>query len=135
MAAEPQTIEPTEKAIRQTELWVLVATILVSSMAFIDSSALNVALPTIQRDLNISSADLFWIVNAYGLMISSLILVGGSLGDHYGRKRVFIFGIGLFTISSMVCGLAASSGVLIAARTVQGIGGSLMIPGSLAILT
>ncbi|MEP7285923.1 MAG: MFS transporter [Chloroflexota bacterium] len=118
-----------------TERWVLLATILASSMAFIDGSALNVALPTIQRELNVTGTQLFWIVNAYALFLASLILVGGSLGDHYGRKRVFMIGIGVFSLSSLACGLSPNIDVLIAARAVQGIGGALMVPGSLAILS
>jgi len=118
-----------------TGRWVLLATILASSMAFIDSSALNVALPAIQADLGASGAQLLWVVNAYSLMLASLILVGGSLGDHLGRKRVFMIGISLFAAASLVCGLAPSAGALIAARAVQGVGGALMVPGSLAIIS
>ena len=114
--------------------WVLFATILASSMAFIDSSALNVALPAIQADLEATGIELLWIINAYLLLVASLMLVGGSLGDHFGRKRVFQTGIMVFTGASAVCGLAPGTGVLIAARAVQGIGGALMIPGSLAII-
>jgi EmrB/QacA subfamily drug resistance transporter len=117
------------------DIWVLLATILASSMAFIDSTAIRVALPVLQRELNIAGADLFWIDNAYLLFLASLILVGGSLGDRYGRNRVFGIGILIFTAASAVCGLASSSGMLIAARAVQGIGGALMIPGSLAIIS
>jgi EmrB/QacA subfamily drug resistance transporter len=118
-----------------TERWVLVATILASSMAFIDGSALNVALPALQTDLNIGGAALLWVVNAYSLFLSALILVGGSLGDLYGRKRIFTMGIILFTASSLVCGLSPSIEILIIARAVQGVGGALMVPGSLAILS
>ncbi len=115
--------------------WVLAATILASSMAFIDGSALNVALPTLQADLGASGADLLWIINGYLLMLAALILVGGSLGDRLGRKRVFMAGIALFMLASLACGLAPSTGFLIVARIVQGIGGALMIPGSLAIIS
>jgi EmrB/QacA subfamily drug resistance transporter len=118
-----------------SERWVLVATILASSMAFIDGSALNVALPTLQRDLNIGGSALLWVVNAYALFLSALILVGGSLGDLYGRKRIFTMGIALFSLSSLACGLSPSIEVLILARAVQGVGGALMVPGSLAILS
>lgn len=114
--------------------WVLIATILASSMAFIDSSALNVALPTIQADLNASGAQLLWIVNIYLLMLASLVLIGGSLGDRLGRKRVFMTGISIFMLGSLACGLAPSAGWLIAFRALQGLGGALMIPGSLAII-
>jgi EmrB/QacA subfamily drug resistance transporter len=125
----------TDQPARSTERWVLVATILASSMAFIDGSALNVALPTLQRDLNIGGAQLLWVVNAYALFLSALILVGGSLGDLYGRKRVFAGGIILFSIASLACGLSPTVEILIVSRAVQGVGGALMVPGSLAILS
>jgi len=118
-----------------TGRWVLVATILASSMAFIDGTALNVALPAIQADLNATGRDLLWIVNAYLLMLASLLLVGGALGDRFGRRRVFSLGIALFTAASVACGLAPSPGFLIGARAVQGVGGALMVPGSLSIIT
>ncbi len=118
-----------------TGRWVLVSTILASSMAFIDGTALNVALPAIQAALNASGASLLWVVNAYLLMLAALILVGGSLGDELGRKRVFMIGIGLFLSGSLASGLAPTIELLIAARVLQGIGGALMIPGSLAIIS
>ena len=117
------------------ERWVLLATILASSMAFIDGTALDVASPALQSDLGITSSQLFWIINIYALFLAALILVGGSLGDHYGRKRVFTAGILLFTGASVLCGLAPSANLLILARGLQGIGGALMVPGSLAILS
>ncbi len=120
---------------RRFELWVLVAAILASSMAFIDGSALNVALPSLQEDLGATGSEVLWIVNGYLLMLASLILVGGSLGDLYGRRRVFALGIGLFTAASSACGLAPNTGVLIGARVVQGLGAALMVPGSLAIIS
>jgi EmrB/QacA subfamily drug resistance transporter len=104
-------------------------------MAFIDSTALNVALPALQTDLSADGTQLLWIVNAYALFLSSLILVGGALGDIYGRKRIFGIGIGVFTVASVLCGLAPTADFLIAARAVQGIGGALMVPGSLALIT
>ena len=115
--------------------WVLVSTILASSMAFIDGTALNVALPAIQIALHASAASLLWVVNVYLLMLAALILVGGSLGDELGRKKIFKIGISLFVLASLVCGLAPTIGFLIAVRAVQGIGGALMIPGSLAIIS
>ncbi|MFP4321384.1 MAG: MFS transporter [Anaerolineales bacterium] len=118
-----------------TARWVLFATISASSMAFIGGSALNVALPAIQSDLGASGADLLWIVNAFALLLAALILVGGSLGDHFGRKRVYLIGIIVFTVSSFVCGIAPTTSILIVARAVQGIGGALMVPGSLAIIS
>jgi EmrB/QacA subfamily drug resistance transporter len=118
-----------------TGTWVLVATILASSMAFIDGSALNVALDALQKDLHATGADLLWVVNAYLLLLASLILLGGSLGDHFGRNRIFRFGILLFSGASLASGLSPSIGFLIAARAIQGIGGALMVPGSLAIIS
>lgn len=115
--------------------WVLFATISASSMAFISGSALNVALPAIQADLRATGADLLWIVNSYALLLASLILVGGSLGDHYGRKRVYLIGIVMFAVTSLICGIAPTTEILILARVAQGIGGALMVPGSLAIIS
>ncbi len=115
--------------------WVLVATILASSMAFIDGTALNVALPVIQASLDATGTQLLWIVNAYLLLLASLLLVGGALGDRLGRRRVFATGIALFALGSLACGLAPSAGFLIGARAVQGVGGALMVPGSLSIIT
>jgi len=118
-----------------TGKWVLTSTILASSMAFIDSTALNVILPSLQKDLQAAGTDIFWILNAYLLMLASLILVGGSLGDKLGRKKVFMIGIAIFIASSVACGLSPTVDWLIGARAVQGIGGALMIPGSLSIIS
>ena len=115
--------------------WVMVSAIMASAMAFIDGSALNVVLPSLQKSLNASGADLFWILNAYLLMLASLILIGGSLGDKLGRKKVFMLGIFIFIIGSGICGLAASVFSLIAFRIIQGVGGALMIPGSLSLIS
>ena len=120
--------------IQKTGRWILLATILGSSMAFIDSSVVNVALPRIQIDLNMDATSVQWVVEAYALFLAALILVGGSLGDRYGRKRIFAIGIALFAVASMWCGLAPSGIQLIAARAVQGVGGALLTPGSLAII-
>ncbi|HET6450530.1 MAG TPA: MFS transporter [Spirochaetia bacterium] len=120
---------------RGTGTWVLTATILASSMAFIDGSALNVALPALQSALQASGEQLLWVVNAYLVMLAALIPIGGSLGDVLGRRKVFAVGIALFMVASLTCGLAPTIGFLIAARLLQGIGASLMIPGSLAIIT
>ncbi len=117
------------------ERWTLISTIFASSMVFIDFSSLNVALPAIQKDLNISGKSLFWIINAYSLFLSSLLLLGGSLGDLYGRKKIFITGIIIFSISSLICGIAPGKELLITARAFQGVGGALMVPGSLAIIS
>ncbi len=114
---------------------ILVSTILASSMAFVDSTALNVALPVLQKDLGIEGSELLWIVNGYSLFLSALLLVGGSLGDHFGRKKVFGLGIILFMLSSLWCGFSSSPLMLIIARCFQGAGGALMIPGSLSIIS
>lgn len=120
---------------RAVGLWVLVATILGSSMAFIDGSVVNVALPVLQRDLNATSTEVQWVVEAYLLFLSSLILVGGSLGDHFGRRRIYAGGIVLFSLASIWCGLSPNVIQLIVARAVQGVGGALLVPGSLAIIS
>jgi len=114
--------------------WVLLATVLGSSMALLDSTVVNVALPTIGRHLNASLAGLQWTVTAYTLTLAGLILLGGSLGDRLGRRRVFLIGVVWFALASALCGLAPSIGVLIAARVLQGVGGALLTPGSLAII-
>src|SRR5919205_3211490 len=119
---------------REAAPWVLAATIIGSAMAFIDGTLVNVALPQIQERLGASAADAQWIVAAYALFLAALILVGGSLGDHYGRRRTFLLGVGIFTIASVACALALTPGELIAARALQGIGGALLVPGSLAII-
>jgi EmrB/QacA subfamily drug resistance transporter len=113
---------------------ILLATILASSMAFIDSTALGVALPALQQDLNADAVQLLWVVNAYSLFLSALILVGSALGDRFGRNRIFGLGIIIFALASLACGLAPTIDLLIVARAVQGIGGAMMVPGSLAIV-
>ncbi len=118
-----------------TARWTLLSTILASSMAFIDSTALNVILPSLQKDLEASGSDLFWVLNSYLLMLAALIILGGSLGDKRGRVKIFKIGIGIFMIGSIACALSPSINYLIAFRTVQGIGGALMIPGSLSIIS
>jgi EmrB/QacA subfamily drug resistance transporter len=115
--------------------WVLVATILASSMAFIDSSVVNVATPALQHSLNASVVDVQWVVESYGLALSALILLGGSMGDMFGRKRIFVLGVGVFTAASIGCGLSSTIHQLILARAIQGIGAAFMIPGSLAIIS
>jgi EmrB/QacA subfamily drug resistance transporter len=130
-----RAVEEIKPDIYTNEAWILTATILASSMAFIDGSALNVALPALQTSLQTNGAGLLWIINAYLLMLAALILVGGSLGDRLGRKKVFMAGISLFGLASLACGLAPTLGWMIAFRLVQGIGGALMIPGSLSIIT
>lgn len=115
--------------------WVMASTIMASAMAFIDGTALNVVLPALQQSLDASGAALFWVLNAYLLMLAALILVGGALGDKLGRKKVFMIGIAVFMAGSAACGFAGSITVLIIYRVIQGIGGALMIPGSLSLIT
>ncbi|MEY2489379.1 MAG: hypothetical protein QOC70_1321, partial [Verrucomicrobiota bacterium] len=104
-------------------------------MAFIDGTVVNVALPALQTDLNASLADLQWVIEAYALLLAALLLVGGSLGDRYGRRRIFLIGVAVFAAASVWCGLAASIGQLIIARAAQGFGAALLVPGSLAIIS
>jgi EmrB/QacA subfamily drug resistance transporter len=113
----------------------LIATIMASSMAFIDGTVVNVALPALQTALRASSKDIQWVVESYSLLLASLLLLGGSLGDLYGRRRMFLFGVLLFAIGSSWCGLVTSITSLIVARGVQGIGAALLVPGSLAIIS
>ncbi len=115
--------------------WVLVATTLASSMAFIDGTVVNVALPALQAQLNATVVDVQWVIEAYSLLLAALLLVGGSLGDHYGRRRIFVIGIALFASASACCGLAANIHQLVAARAAQGLGAALLVPGSLAIIS
>jgi len=115
--------------------WIMVSAILASAMAFIDGTALNVVLPALQKNLNATGADLFWLLNAYLLILASLILVGGSLGDKLGRKKIFMLGIFIFIIGSAACGFAPTVFLLIIFRIIQGIGGALMIPGSLSLIS
>lgn len=115
--------------------WILAATILGSSMAVIDGTVVNVALPTLQTTLSATVTDVQWIVEAYALFLAALILVGGSLGDRFGRRRIFAYGVALFALASIWCGLSSNVNQLIIARAVQGIGGALLVPGSLAIIS
>src|SRR6202043_1554762 len=115
--------------------WILAATILASSMAFIDGTVVNVALPALQSNLNAPAVDLQWVIEAYSLLLSAFLLVGGSLGDHYGRRRIFLIGVALFACASAACGFAADIRQLIIARAVQGFGAALLVPGSLAIIS
>lgn len=113
---------------------VLLTAVLGSGMAMLDSTVVNVALPHIGRDLDADLAALQWTVNAYMLTLAGLILLGGSLGDRYGRRRVFVVGVVWFALASLLCGIAPNAGVLIAARALQGVGGALLTPGSLALI-
>ncbi|MEU5115453.1 MFS transporter [Streptomyces longwoodensis] len=114
--------------------WILLTTVLGSSMALLDSTVVNVALPRIGQDLDADLAALQWTVNAYMVTLAGLILLGGSLGDRYGRRKVFVIGVVWFAAASLLCGLAPNAGVLVAARALQGAGGALLTPGSLALI-
>jgi EmrB/QacA subfamily drug resistance transporter len=134
--AAPAT-QPTAGAVRfgtPIGRWILVATVLGSGIAMLDGTVVNVALPAIGEDFGAGVAGLQWVVTAYLLTLASLILLGGSLGDRFGRRRVFSIGVVWFTIASVGCAAAPTLGVLIAARAVQGVGGALLVPGSLAII-
>ena len=114
--------------------WILAISVLGSGMAFLDGTVVNVALPKIGEDLHASTASLQWILNGYLLTLASVILLGGSLGDRYGRRRIFVAGVVLFTAASLLCAVAPTAGFLIGARLVQGLGGALLTPGSLAMI-
>ena len=115
--------------------WILAATILASSMAFIDSTVVNVALPALQGSFHATVVGVQWVVESYGLFLGALILVGGSLGDLFGRRLIFVAGVTMFALASVVCGVASSIDQLIAARSIQGVGAALLVPGSLAIIS
>ena len=115
--------------------WILGATILGSSMAFIDGTVVNVALPALQSALGATLAEVQWVVESYALFLAALLLIGGSLGDRYGRRKIFSGGVVIFTVASVWCGLAPDIGQLIVARGVQGVGGALLVPGSLALIS
>ncbi|MGZ3100400.1 MFS transporter [Streptomyces sp. H62] len=114
--------------------WILLTTVLGSGMALLDSTVVNVALPRIGRDLDADLAALQWTVNAYMVTLAGLILLGGALGDRFGRRRIFVVGVLWFAAASLLCGLAPNAGTLIAARALQGVGGALLTPGSLALI-
>src|SRR5438270_905868 len=119
----------------KAEVWILAATILGSSMAFIDSTVVNVALPAIQASFHATVVDVQWVVESYGLFLSALILLGGSLGDLLGRRRMFVVGVAIFAVASAGCGFATTIHQLIIARSIQGVGAALLVPGSLAIIS
>ncbi|HZN14382.1 MAG TPA: MFS transporter, partial [Acidimicrobiales bacterium] len=114
--------------------WVLLATVLGSAMASLDATVVNVALPVIGDDLHAGVAGLQWIITGYMLTLAALLLTGGSLGDHLGRRKVFVAGVAWFGVSSVLCALAPNLGTLLVARALQGVGGALLTPGSLAII-
>jgi EmrB/QacA subfamily drug resistance transporter len=115
--------------------WTLAATVLGSCMAFIDGSVVNIAIPVLQKSFGATVSDTQWIVDAYAIVLASLMLAGGAIGDHVGRRRVFGAGVALFAAASAWCGAAATPHQLIAARTVQGLGAAMLVPGSLAIIS
>src|SRR5213592_2761475 len=114
--------------------WSLAVAVLGSGMAFLDGTVVNVALPKIGEDLDASTSALQWILNGYLLTLASLILLGGSLGDRYGRRRIFVIGVAVFTVASLLCAAAPTAELLVFARLLQGIGGALLTPGSLAMI-
>jgi EmrB/QacA subfamily drug resistance transporter len=124
-----------DTAAPRSQRWVLAAAILGSSLAFIDGTAVNVALPVMQRDLHASASGLQWVVESYALFASAFLLLGGSLGDLHGRRQIFAAGVTLFAAASAWCGLAPGLGHLIAARSLQGVGAALLVPGSLALVS
>lgn len=115
--------------------WALVAAILGSSMAFIDGTVVNVALPAIQRELTATASEAQWVIEAYALFLAALLLAGGALGDRFGRRRIFMLGVALFTLASIGCGMSPNVAALVAARSLQGVGAALLVPGSLALLS
>src|SRR6202047_4189570 len=115
--------------------WILAAAIIGSSMAFIDGTVVNVALPALQTSFHATVVDVQWVVESYGLFLGALILVGGSLGDLFGRRLVFVVGVAIFAVASAGCGAASNIHVLIIARSMQGVGAALLVPGSLAMIS
>lgn len=121
--------------VKEARNWVLAATILGSSMAFIDSTVVNVALPALQASFHAKVVDLQWVVESYGVFLAALILVGGSFGDRFGRRLIFVVGVSIFAVASAGCGMASNIHQLIIARGIQGVGAALLVPGSLAIIS
>jgi MFS family permease len=123
-----------DAALSQRKWLTLTATIFGSSMAFIDGSVVNIALPAIQQSLHADTAATQWIVNAYLLLLGALVLIGGSAADLYGRRRIFVVGLIIFTVASVACAFSPNIAVLIVSRAVQGLGAALLMPASLAML-
>ncbi len=130
-----RTPEAVAQCTREAAPWILTATILGSSMAFIDSTVVNVALPVLQQTFKASVVDVQWVVESYGLLLGALILAGGALGDVFGRRKLFLVGVSIFAAASAWCGFAGSIHQLIVARAVQGLGAALLTPESLAIIS
>jgi MFS family permease len=126
---------PSSLCAGKSRAWVLAATILASSMAFIDGTVVNVALPALQSSLHATVVDVQWVIESYGLFLSALILVGGALGDSYGRRAIFLFGVGTFAVASAGCGFSTSVKALVIWRCAQGIAAAFLVPGSLAIIS
>src|SRR6202161_875228 len=120
---------------KQAGRWILAATILGSSMVFIDSTVVNVALPALQSNLHATVVGVQWVVESYGLFLGALILVGGSLGDMFGRRLLFLIGVGILAVTSIACGFAATIQQLVIARCAQGMGAAFLVPGSLSIIS
>src|SRR5271168_2787900 len=114
--------------------WILAATILGSSMAFIDGTVVNVALPALQAGLHATVIGVQWVDESYGLFLGALILVGGALGDLFGRRLMFLLGVGIFAVASAACGIAENVQQLVIARSVQGVGAAFLVPGSLSVI-
>src|ERR1700726_3493346 len=119
----------------QAGRWILAATILASSMAFIDGTVVNVALPALQTSLHATVVGVQWVVESYGLFLGALILAGGSLGDLFGRRLMFLVGVGIFATASIGCGFASNIQQLVFARSIQGVGAAFLVPGSLSIIS
>jgi EmrB/QacA subfamily drug resistance transporter len=134
VSASTVSADPTTGRLDPRRWWALAAMSLAAFMAYLDNNIVNVAIPTIQRNLHLSVAGLEWVVSSYLLTLAGLLLVGGRLADVYGRRRLFLLGLAIFTLSSLAAGLAGSGGALIASRAIQGIGAALLLPGTLAII-
>jgi EmrB/QacA subfamily drug resistance transporter len=134
VSASTTSADPSAARLDPRRWWALAAMSLAAFMGYLDNNIVNVAIPTIQRSLNLSVAGLEWVVSSYLLTLAGLLLVGGRLADVYGRRRLFLVGLAVFTLSSLAAGLAGSGGVLIASRAVQGIGAALLMPATLAII-
>jgi EmrB/QacA subfamily drug resistance transporter len=119
----------------QQKRWVLICAVLASTMAFVDESVVNVALPRMEADLHTSLSAMQWVINAYTLCMSALLLIGGAAGDRFGRRRIFMIGISVFAVASVACGLAPNPGALVTARALQGVGAAFLIPCGLALIS
>jgi EmrB/QacA subfamily drug resistance transporter len=129
-----RSTQSTTPCAKRQQSWILAACVLGSSMAFIDSSVVNVALPKMESDLATTLSAMTWVINAYTLCMSALLLIGGAAADQFGRRRIFIAGLGIFSLASIGCGLSPSVDVLILVRAMQGVGAALLIPCALAII-